>query len=71
MHVEKMGVYTVFWALTDQLLLFGIAAGVGALASNWLAKHLLSGMSELDFRGVVVGFMALSGAIMLWPRGTR
>lgn len=66
MHLAKIGTYTVFGALTGQLLLFGIAAGLGALVSNWLAKRLLSGMSEVNFRAIVVGFMALSGAIMIW-----
>jgi uncharacterized membrane protein YfcA len=66
MHLVKIGTYTAFGALTGQLLLFGIAAGLGALVSNWIAKRLLKGMSELNFRAIVVGFMALSGAIMIW-----
>ncbi|WP_284735695.1 hypothetical protein [Dongia deserti] len=62
----KIGTYTAFGALNQRLLLFGISAGVGALMSNWLAKRLISRMSEHNFRAVVVGFMALSGAVMTW-----
>jgi len=68
MHFAKIGAYTVFGALTGKLLLFGIAAGLGALVSNWVAKHMLKGMSELNFRTIVVGFMALSGAVMIWEQ---
>jgi uncharacterized protein len=66
MHVVKIGTYAVFGALSGQILLFGIAAGVGALLSNWLARRLIRGLSEVNFRAVVVGFMALSGAVMIW-----
>lgn len=52
--------------MSGKIMMFGIAAGVGALASNWLAKRLLRGMNEVRFRAWVVGFMALSGAMMIW-----
>jgi hypothetical protein len=48
-----------------QLWLLGIAAGAGALAPNWLAKRLLKDMPEERFRAVVVGFMGLSGIVMI------
>lgn len=50
--------------MEGDLWLFGLAAGVGALVSNWLAKQLLRDIAETRFRAIVVGFMALSGAIM-------
>jgi uncharacterized protein len=50
------------------LWLFGLAAGAGALASNWLAKRLLKNMPEMRFRAIVVSFMALSGALMIWQQ---
>ncbi|RVI10715.1 sulfite exporter TauE/SafE family protein [Sinorhizobium meliloti] len=68
MHLAKLGTYTALGALTGKLLLFGIAAGLGALLSNWLAKRVLTNMSELNFRAIVVGFMALSGAVMIWEQ---
>lgn len=68
MHLAKLGTFTALGALTGKLLLFGIAAGLGALLSNWLAKRVLTNMSELNFRVIVVGFMALSGAVMIWEQ---
>lgn len=66
MHLMQVGTYTAFGAMTGRLFLFGIAAGLGALVSNWLAKRLLHKMRARDFRAIVVGFMALSGAVMIW-----
>ncbi|MCF8708752.1 sulfite exporter TauE/SafE family protein [Rhizorhapis sp. SPR117] len=68
MHLAKIGTYTALGALTGKLLLFGIAAGAGALASNWLAKRILARMSERNFRGFIVGFMAVSGLVMIWQQ---
>jgi uncharacterized membrane protein YfcA len=67
-HFVKIGTYTTLGAMAGQLWLFGLAAGAGALASNWLAKRLLKDMPELRFRAIVVGFMALSGIIMIWQQ---
>jgi uncharacterized membrane protein YfcA len=52
--------------MNGKLFLFGAVAGVGALASNWLARRFLREMRARDFRAIVVGFMALSGAVMIW-----
>lgn len=65
-HFVKIGTYSLLGAMTGQLWLLGLAAGAGALASNWLAKRLLAGMDESRFRMIVVGFMAVSGAAMIW-----
>jgi uncharacterized protein len=67
-HLVKIGTYTSLGAMAGQLWLFGLAAGAGALASNWLAKRLLKNMPERRFRAVVVGFMALSGVAMIWQQ---
>jgi uncharacterized membrane protein YfcA len=67
-HLVKIGTYTTFGAMAGQLWLFGLAAGAGALASNWVAKRLLQNMPELRFRAIVVGFMALSGLVMIWQQ---
>jgi uncharacterized membrane protein YfcA len=66
MHLVQVGTYTAFGAMTGRLFLFGIAAGLGALVSNWLAKRLLREMRARSFRAIVVGFMALSGVVMIW-----
>ncbi|SCZ14218.1 hypothetical protein SAMN02927923_04531 [Microvirga guangxiensis] len=67
-HLVKIGTYATLGAMSGQLWLFGLAAGAGALASNWLAKRLLKNMPELRFRAIVVGFMALSGIVMIWQQ---
>lgn len=68
MHMVKIGGYLAFGALSGRILLFGLAAGVGALASNWLARRLLRNMKEVSFRAIVVAFMAVSGAVMIWQQ---
>jgi uncharacterized protein len=67
-HLVKIGTYTTLGAMAGQLWFLGIAAGAGALASNWLAKRLLKDMPEARFRAIVVGFMALSGIVMIWQQ---
>ena len=66
MHLVQVGTYTAFGAMNGRLFLFGAAAGVGALASNWLARRLLREMGGPTFRAIVVSFMALSGIVMIW-----
>lgn len=66
MHLVKMSTYTALGAMSGELWLFGLAAGIGALSSNWLARRILRDMKETRFRAVVVGFMVLSGLLMLW-----
>jgi len=68
MHLVKTGTYSALGALSGQILLFGLAAGIGALASNWLAKRLLRRMRDVNFRRIVVGFMVLSGVVMIWEQ---
>ncbi|HET6628639.1 MAG TPA: sulfite exporter TauE/SafE family protein [Woeseiaceae bacterium] len=71
MHFVKIGTYTALGAMSGELWLFGLAAGIGALSSNWLARRLLQDMKESRFRAIVIGFMVLSGLLMLWDaRGT-
>lgn len=66
MHLVKIGTYTGLGAMSGDLWLFGLAAGAGALASNWLARRVLACMKEVSFRAIVVAFMAISGLIMIW-----
>jgi uncharacterized membrane protein YfcA len=66
MHMVQLGTYSALGSMNGKLFLFGAAAGVGALASNWLARRFLREMRARDFRAIVVGFMALSGAVMIW-----
>ncbi len=66
MHLVKIGSYAALGAMSGELWLFGLAAGLGALVSNWLARRLLRDMQERSFRTIVIGFMALSGLAMIW-----
>jgi uncharacterized protein len=68
MHLVKMSTYTALGAMSGQLWLFGLAAGIGALSSNWLARRILRDMQERRFRAIVIGFMVLSGILMLWEQ---
>jgi hypothetical protein len=67
-HLVKIGTYTTLGAMGGDLWLFGLAAGAGALASNWLARRVLTRLPEARFRAIVVAFMALSGAVMIWQQ---
>ncbi|RVH08675.1 sulfite exporter TauE/SafE family protein [Sinorhizobium meliloti] len=67
-HLVKIGTYTTLGAMAGHLWLFGLAAGLGALISNWMARRMLKGMSDMNFRAIVVGFMALSGVFMIWEQ---
>lgn len=66
MHLVKLSTYTALGALSGELWLFGLAAGIGALSSNWLARRILKDMRETRYRAIVIGFMVLSGLLMLW-----
>ena len=66
MHLVKMSTYAALGAMSGELWLFGLAAGIGALSSNWLARRMLKDMRESRFRAIVIGFMVLSGLLMLW-----
>lgn len=68
MHLVKIGTYSTLGAMSGELWLFGLAAGIGALTSNWLARRLLTNMKEPSFRTIVVVFMALSGILMIWEQ---
>ena len=68
MHGVKMLAYLALGALSGQLLWFGLAAGVGALAANWLARRALSGMQQRTFEALIYGFMATSGLVMIWQQ---
>lgn len=68
MHLIKIGTYSTLGAMSGELWLFGLAAGIGAIASNWVARRLLKGMTEISFRAIVIGFMALAGMLMIWDQ---
>lgn len=68
MHAVKLAAYAAFGAMSGQIWLFGLAAGLGAFSANWLAKAWLERMPEIQFRGVVIAVMAVCGAVMIWDQ---
>lgn len=43
MQLAKLGSYATFGAMSGEVLLFGMAMGVGAIAGTWAGKGMLSG----------------------------
>jgi uncharacterized protein len=68
MHVAKVSTYTFFGALTGPLFLYGMVAGVAAMAANWIGKRTLERLSSARFQQLVIAMMVISGAVMLWEQ---
>ena len=68
MHAVKLAAYATFGAMSGQIWLFGLAAGLGAFSANWLARAWLERMPDMQFRGIVIAIMAVSGAVMIWDQ---
>ncbi|HET7275871.1 MAG TPA: sulfite exporter TauE/SafE family protein [Longimicrobiaceae bacterium] len=66
MHLIKIGTYTALGALSGSYLLFGLAAGLAAVAANWVGKRWLKKLTEERFRQLVIAVMVVSGISMLW-----
>jgi uncharacterized protein len=66
MHIAKISTYTAFGVMTGTLLLYGLAAGAGAAAANWLGKRMLEHLSSERFRQIVIVVMVVSGLTILW-----
>jgi len=66
--VVKVAAFTGLGALGGQAAMYGAAAGLGAALANLLAKRWLERLSGRQFRGLVVAFMAVSGALMIWQQ---
>jgi hypothetical protein len=65
-HVVKLLTYWALGALNPAYILYGLVIGLAAMPANWLGKLVLDRMSSAQFRQVVLTFVALSGAMMLW-----
>lgn len=66
MQLAKLGSYTAFGAMATEFWIYGVAIGVAATAASWVGKKLLGRMEGKRFRRIVVGVMAITGAMMLW-----
>lgn len=59
--IAQIGSYAFFGLLTDELWVYGIAMGLGAIVGNLIGKWLLQRMSKLAFRKWVIVIMVISG----------
>ena len=66
MGIAQIGSYTYFGLLQGEYWIYGIALGIGATLGNILGKYLLSGMSSLLFRRMLIGLMVISGILMIF-----
>ncbi len=63
--VVQLSTYAFFGALYGKLWLWGLALGVGIAIGNYLGKQLLGKITELTFRKWTIGFMVLSGVLLI------
>ncbi len=57
--------YTYFGLLNKELVLLGIALGLGATLGNYIGKRLLKRMSSKNFRQWVIVVMVISGVLLV------
>ena len=63
--IAQIGSYAFFGLLTDELWIYGIATGLGAIVGNLIGKWLLQRMSKLAFRKWVITIMVISGVALI------
>ena len=63
--LAQISSYTFFGLLTTELWIYGITLGIGATAGNLIGKKILSKMSSLTFRKLVISIMVISGVLLL------
>lgn len=63
--IAQVGSYTFFGLLTTELWVFGIVLGIGATFGNLIGKKLLTKISNLQFRKLVILLMVISGLLLL------
>lgn len=65
-HLVKIFAYGALAVMSQQYIVAGLAIGLAAIPANLVGKYLLSRMSPQQFRQVVLAFMLIGGAWMLW-----
>lgn len=68
MHAVKLLTYVSFGAINPTNFTYGLVIGLAAIPANWLGQQVLKRMSSGQFRQVVLGFVVMSGAWMLWQQ---
>jgi uncharacterized membrane protein YfcA len=66
LHITKIISYAYYGYVTGEVLKFGILIGISSMIAVYFGKMILSKMSELFFRKIVVASMVVSGILMLW-----
>ena len=64
-QLAKLAAYGAFGALTFELALHGVAAGVGAVLAIWVTRPWLHRLPSRRFRQLAVLVMAVSGVLLL------
>jgi uncharacterized membrane protein YfcA len=64
-HLAKTVTYAAFGSFTLPYFGYGLLLGIAALPGNWLGQIVLKKLSQQQFRRFAVGFVAVSGILML------
>lgn len=68
LHVIKLISYAALAVLEPTHVAYGLLIGMAAMPANWLGKWVLVRMTNDQFRQMVYGFVAISGALMIWEQ---
>lgn len=63
--ISQIGSYIFFGLITQQLFLYGLALGMGAVVGNIIAKRFLTRMKDETFRKILIAFMVFSGVLLI------
>jgi uncharacterized protein len=66
LHITKIISYAYFGYVTGEVIKYGLLIGVTSMIAVYFGKQILSRISDLFFRKIVVISMVVSGALMLW-----
>ncbi len=64
--IVQIGTYSVFGALQGKMWMYGLILGGGIAMGNYLGKLVLSRISTLNFRRIVIAVMVITGLQMIW-----
>jgi uncharacterized protein len=67
-HLVKILTYGLLAAISKEQIIAGLAIGLSAIPANLIGKALLKEMSPQQFRQIVLAFMAIGGAWMIWQQ---
>lgn len=66
MGLSQISGYTFFGLLHNELWLYGLALGGGAIVGNIIGKNFLSKMKSSTFRIFVIAIMVISGVMLIY-----